>query len=154
MTYKDHELYMKKALHQAMLAFDAGEIPVGCVIVKNGEIISEAHNRCECAKNPLGHAECEAIRLACKKLNEKRLGECDLYVTLEPCAMCTGAIINAGVRSVFFGARDNELGACGGRLSLFDEGFGSCGYMLGGILEKECGKLIEEFFIRLRAKEK
>lgn len=150
MTYKEHEEYMKKALRQAMLAFEEGEIPVGCVIVENGEIVAEAHNMCEQGNNPLRHAECEAITRACEKLKQKRLSDCSIYVTLEPCAMCTGAIINAGIGKIFFGARDEAVGACGGKLSLFAEKFGSCRYMLGGILQDECRLLIEKFFEQLR----
>lgn len=144
--------FMEAALALAREAADAGEVPVGCVIVRNGEIVGRGRNRREEARNALAHAEMEAIDQACKALGGWRLWECTLYVTLEPCPMCAGAILNARVSRVYFGARDREMGACGGVMNLFMEDFPHPPALVGGVLEEECARVLREFFRVLREK--
>ncbi len=146
----DHEKYMREALSLAEAARAEGEVPVGCVIVSDGEIVARGRNRREQKQSALGHAELEAISEACEKLGSWRLENCSLYVTLEPCSMCAGAIINARIGKVFFGARDRAAGACGGVLNIFEENFGHRPQLVGGILEKECSELLSGFFRSLR----
>ena len=141
---------MKLALEQAQKAFELGEIPIGAVITKDGEIIASAHNRRETGKNALFHAETEAIYKACEKLGGWRLWECTLYVTLEPCPMCAGAIVNARIPKVYFGAYDKKNGACCSKLNIFNMENNFRPEFEGGILEDECGGLIKKFFIELR----
>lgn len=119
----EREAYMERALELAREAAEHGEVPVGCVVVKDGRIIGEGRNRREEKQDVRSHAEMEAMAEACKTLGSWRLEGCDLYVTLEPCPMCAGAIINARVDRVFYGARDEAMGACGGVLNLFMEDF-------------------------------
>ena len=145
-----HEYYMEQALALAREAAAAGEVPVGCVIVKDGAIIGRGRNRREEKQAVSSHAEMEAMAEANAALNSWRLEECDLYVTLEPCPMCAGAIINARVRRVFYGARDSVMGACGGVLNLFMENFPHHPQLVGGILGEECAAELCEFFRRLR----
>ncbi|MBQ1947636.1 MAG: nucleoside deaminase [Clostridia bacterium] len=142
--------FMQEALKEAEKARLAGDIPVGCVIVKDGEIIARSYNEREAKKAPTAHAECIAIERAAKALHDWRLSDCDLYVNLEPCAMCAGAIINARMRRVYFGAYDGEYGAAGGKIDLFTEFSGVKTCVLGGIMEKECEKTMEDFFLALR----
>lgn len=146
----EHEDYMKEALRLALEAAGEGEVPVGCVVVKDGEIVGRGRNRREASKSALAHAEIEAIDSACAHLGGWRLSSCDLYVTLEPCPMCAGAIINARVGRVFYGAGDSRVGACGGVLNIFEEGFGHRPQLVGGILREECAAPLREFFQRLR----
>jgi len=146
----DREDYMREALALAETSRAEGEVPVGCVIVYNGEIIARGRNRREQNQSALGHAELEAISEACARLGSWRLEDCSLYVTLEPCSMCAGAIINARIGKVFFGARDRAAGACGGVLNIFEENFGHKPQLVGGILEKECSELLSSFFRSLR----
>ena len=144
---------MEEALKEARAALAAGEIPVGAVVVKNGEIISRAHNLRQNLRDATLHAEVVAIREACSRLSDWRLEECDIYVTLEPCPMCAGAIINARMRRVFFGAFDPEYGASGGKIDLFAPCYyGSRAEVYGGIMETECSDLLNSFFASLRKK--
>ena len=145
-----HEYYMEQALALAREAAAAGEVPVGCVIVKDGAVIGRGRNRREEKQAVSSHAEMEAMAEANAALNSWRLEDCDLYVTLEPCPMCAGAIINARVRRVFYGARDSVMGACGGVLNLFMEDFPRHPQLVGGILGEECAAVLSEFFRRLR----
>lgn len=146
------EEFMLAALALAKEAFDAGEVPVGCVITRNGQIVGRGRNRREEAKNALAHAEIEAIADACARLGGWRLWECTLYVTLEPCPMCAGAILNARVSRVYFGARDREMGACGGVMNLFMEDFPHPPALVGGVLEAECARVLSDFFRSVRKK--
>ena len=145
-----HEYYMEQALALAREAAAAGEVPVGCVIVKDGAVIGRGRNRREEKQAVSSHAEMEAMAEANAALNSWRLEDCDLYVTLEPCPMCAGAIINARVRRVFYGARDSVMGACGGVLNLFMENFPHHPQLVGGILGEECAAVLSEFFRKLR----
>jgi tRNA(adenine34) deaminase len=147
----NHEKYMKSALELARRAMDEGEVPVGCVIVDaDGVIVGSGYNRREKERNALAHAELEAINEACKKLDDWRLSGCSLYVTLEPCPMCAGAIINARLPKVFYGAKEEQSGSCGSVINLFMERFGHSPQVTGGILEQECSALMTEFFKKLR----
>ncbi len=146
----DHEEYMREALKLAVEASCEGEVPVGCVIVSDGKIVGRGRNRRENSKNALAHAEIEAINDACITLGGWRLSSCDLYVTLEPCPMCAGAIINARIARVFYGARDSKVGACGGVINIFEEGFGHKPQLVGGILCEECTAQLKDFFKNLR----
>ena len=145
-----HEYYMEQALALAREAAAAGEVPVGCVIVKDGAIIGRGRNRREEKQAVSSHAEMEAMAEANAALNTWRLEDCDLYVTLEPCPMCAGAIINARVRRVFYGARDSVMGACGGVVNLFMENFPHHPHLVGGILGEECAAELSAFFRKLR----
>ena len=141
-----NNIFMKEAIKEAKKAFLKNEVPVGAVVVKNGEIISKAHNLCEKNGNPTQHAEILAINKALKKLNTNRLNGCELYVTLEPCPMCAGAIINARLDEVIFGAFDLKGGAVSSKVDLFNKGFNHKPVVFEGILEKECSMLLTEFF--------
>ena len=146
----EHEEYMRQALALAREAAEAGEVPVGCVIVRDGKIIGRGRNRREEKQAGSSHAEMEAIRQANECLGTWRLDECVLYVTLEPCPMCAGAILNARIPRVYYGARDREMGACGGVLNLFMEDFPAHPALVGGVLEAECRGVLSDFFRRLR----
>lgn len=142
---------MREALRQAKRAASLGEMPVGAVIVRDGEIISRAYNRRETKKNALYHAEITAIERACKKLGGWRLPRCEMYVTLEPCPMCAGAILNSRIEHVYYGASDEKSGCCGSKINLLDMNL--CNYTVtvtGGILENECRDIIKKFFRNLR----
>jgi len=149
-----HERYMRQALRLAEEAAAAGEVPVGCVIVRDGQVVGQGRNRREEKQSTLSHAEMEAIRQANAALGSWRLEDCALYVTLEPCPMCAGAILNARIPRVFYGARDSVMGACGGVLNLFMEDFPSLPALVGGILEEECRAVLETFFQSLRGRQK
>ena len=142
--------YMEEALKLARQAAAEGEVPVGCVIVRNGQIVGRGRNRRETEKTALGHAELEAIADACATLGGWRLWDCTLYVTLEPCPMCAGAIINARIPRVVFGAKDPKCGACGSVCDLFSMNFNHHPQANSGIMEEECASLLAEFFDRLR----
>ena len=142
--------FMDRALELAQEAAAEGEVPVGCVIVRNGQIVSEGRNRRETGKTALGHAEIEAIENACKTLGGWRLWDCTLYVTLEPCPMCAGAIINARIPRVVFGASDAKYGACGSVCDLFSMDFNHHPQVEKGIREEEAKALMTEFFQNLR----
>ena len=146
-----HEDYMNQALTLAREAAAHGEVPVGCVIVRDGKIIGRGRNRREEKQAVSSHAEMEAMAQANEALGSWRLEDCDLYVTLEPCPMCAGAIINARVRRVFYGARDRAMGACGGVLNLFMERFPFRPALVGGILKDECRAVLADFFRTLRS---
>ena len=146
----EQEEYMRAALQLAQEAAANGEVPVGCVIVKDGVIVGTGRNRREEKQATVSHAEMEAIAEANASLGTWRLDDCDLYVTLEPCPMCAGAILNARVRRVFYGARDRELGACGGVLNLFMEDFPHHPQLTGGILAQECQQILSDFFRSIR----
>ena len=139
----NHEEYMRRAMALAAQAADEGDVPVGCVIVKDGEIVGEGRNRREEHGDATAHAELEAIRDACEKLGSWRLHGCTMYVTLEPCPMCAGGIIN-------YGAKDDKAGACGSVLNLFEERFNHKPRLYGGLLEGECAGQLQEFFEKLR----
>lgn len=144
------EEYMAEALALAAEAAHDGEVPVGCVIVRDGVIVGRGRNRREKARNALCHAELEAIHDACTHLGGWRLWDCTLYVTLEPCPMCAGAIINARIAKVVFGARDEKYGACGSVCDLMDMGFNHHPVMVGGVGEGEAAALMQTFFQDLR----
>lgn len=146
--------FMSQAIIQAKKAAKIGEVPVGAIIVKNEEIISTGFNKRESLQNALAHAEIEAISKACDKLGSWRLLECDLYVTLEPCPMCTGAIINSRIQRVIFGAKDYKAGSCGSVINLFDLPYNHKPELISGILEDECKTLLSDFFKNLREKSK
>ncbi len=142
--------YMQEALALARQAAAEGEVPVGCVIVCDGEIVGRGRNRREQDKNALAHAEVEAIGDACRRLGGWRLWKCTLYVTLEPCPMCAGAIINARIPRVVYGARDTKAGSCGSVCDLFSMKYNHHPQVEVGLLEAECAALLQEFFARLR----
>ena len=142
--------FMNRAIELALEAGGAGEIPVGAVIVKNGEIIAEGRNRREQEQNALCHAEIDAIITACKALGSWRLDGCTLYVTLEPCVMCTGAIINARIPEVVFGAYDLERGCMDSLINLCELPLGHKPEVFGGIREDDCKALLTDFFKAVR----
>ena len=144
--------YMGLALQEAEKAARLGEVPIGAVIVRDGEVIARAHNLRETGKNALGHAELLAIDRACKALGGWRLTRCTLYVTLEPCTMCAGAIVNARLPRVVFGARDPRAGACGSVCSLFDMPLGHRPALTQGVRGEECRAILSQFFQQLRKK--
>ena len=146
----DDLYYMDKALELAREAAAEGEVPVGCVIVRGDEIVGMGRNRRETGKTALGHAEIEAIGQACQKLGGWRLWECTLYVTLEPCPMCAGAIINARIPRVVYGASDSKCGATGSVCNLFSMEFNHHPTVEKGIREEESAALLTEFFKNLR----
>ncbi len=146
---EDH-VFMDAAIELAKEAAAEGEVPVGCVIVRKGEIVGRGRNRRETKKTALGHGEIEAIEDACKRLGGWRLWECTLYVTLEPCPMCAGAIINARIPRVVYGAADAKSGACGSVCDLFSMKFNHHPVVESGIREAECSALLEQFFQNLR----
>lgn len=148
----DDIFYMQEALMLAKEASDEGEVPVGAVVVCDGEIVGRGRNRRETGKNALAHAEIEAINETCKKLGGWRLWKCDLYVTLEPCPMCTGAIINSRIKRLVFGASDHKAGSCGSVVNLFDLPYNHKPDVIGGVCEKECSEILTLFFKNLRNK--
>ena len=146
----DHQTYMARALELAAQAAQVGDVPVGCVIVRDGEIIGEGRNRREENVDATAHAELEAIRDACQRVGSWRLHGCTLYVTLEPCPMCAGGIINARIEQVRYGAKDEKAGACGSVLNLFEERFNHKPRIYRGPMENECGRILQNFFEELR----
>ena len=141
------EKFMNQALKEAQKAYDKLEVPIGAVIVKDNKIIARAHNLRECKQNAIAHAEILAIQKACKKLNAWRLHDCDIYVTLEPCPMCAGAILNSKIRNVYIGALEPRSGAAGSKINLFEDyNFNHKGNYETGIMEEECIKLLQNFF--------
>lgn len=144
--------FMKESYKEALKAYKKDEVPVGCVVVKDGKIIARAHNLKEKKKNPLSHAEIECINKACKKLDDWYLKDCELYVTLEPCVMCASVIINCRISKVYFGARDSKAGALGGMFNLLEqEGFNHY-FDFEYLNEDECGQILKDFFKEKRIK--
>ena len=149
------EKFMKMALSLAREAAMQGEVPVGCVIVDGeGRIVGEGRNRREEKQSALSHAEVEAIEMACRTKNNWRLDDCSLYVSLEPCPMCAGAIINARIGKLYYGAKDPVTGSCGSVINLFMENYGHEPEIRGGILEEESRGILNDFFAKLRSREK
>ena len=146
----DHEL-MGAALAEAEKAAALGEVPVGAVVARRGEIVAAAHNTRETERNAVHHAELLAIDRACKALGGWRLWECELFVTLEPCPMCAGAILNSRIRRVVYGAADPKAGCCGSLTDLFALPFNHHPAVEGGLRAEEASALLAEFFARLRA---
>lgn len=144
------EEFMLEALAEAQKSYEIGEVPVGAVVVKDGEIVGQGHNLRETDKNALHHAELIAIDEACKKLGGWRLWQCDLYVTLEPCPMCTGAIINSRIKRVVFGAFDKKAGSCASVVNLFELPYNHKPELISGVMENECAELLSRFFKELR----
>ena len=143
----EHERYMDEALALASAAAEAGEVPVGCVIAgPDGRILGRGRNRREERGDATAHAEIEAIREACRALGDWRLEGCTLYVTLEPCPMCAGAIINARIPALIFGAREAQSGACGSVIDLFMERYGHHPTVYAGVLRDDCAALLRDFF--------
>ena len=147
-------IYMKKALELARIAAEQGEVPVGAVVVKksSGEIIGRGFNRREYGRSPLTHAEIIAIDEASRRLGGWRLIDCELFVTLEPCPMCAGAMINSRIERVVFGAFDPKAGSCGSVVNLFELPYNHKPELKGGVLESECAGILSEFFKQLRKK--
>ena len=141
---------MREALAEAQKAAQLGEIPVGAVIVQDGQIIARAHNRRELDQNALAHAEVLCIQEACQKLHSWRLSGCTLYVTLEPCPMCSGAIINSRLDRVVYGAKDEKAGCAGSVADFFIMPFNHTPTIRSGILEEECAQILSQFFKDLR----
>jgi tRNA(adenine34) deaminase len=145
------EFFMQKALEEAQKAYDKDEVPVGAVIVRNGEIIAVGHNCRELSKDATAHAEMLAIREACEVLGGWRLLDCDMYVTLEPCSMCSGAILQARIERLYIGTMDPKGGAAGSILNLFEDyHFNHKTEVIKGILEDECSQILKDFFKRKR----
>ncbi|NLJ30946.1 MAG: nucleoside deaminase [Clostridiales bacterium] len=144
------EEWMREALALAGEAAALGEVPVGAVVVKDGTVVGRGRNRRETEKNALCHAELEAIGEACRALGGWRLWQCELFVTLEPCPMCAGAIINARIPRVVFGAKDKKAGSCGSVVNLFELPYNHRPELVSGVLEQECAALLTSFFQRLR----
>mgnify|MGYP005898622581 CR=1 FL=1 len=150
----EHEDYMREALSLAREAAQEGEVPVGCVIVKDGEIIGRGRNRREELQRTSSHAEMEAIAQANERLRSWRLDGCTLYVTLEPCPMCAGAIINARIKTVYFGAFDPKAGSCGSMINLFSLPYNHQPELVSGVMEEQCADELRTFFRELREKRK
>ena len=148
------EQFMQEAILLAHQAAREGEVPVGCVIVKDGEIVGRGRNRRETGKSALAHAEVEAIHDACTRLGGWRLWQCTLYVTLEPCPMCAGAIINARIPRVVYGAKDAKAGSCGSVTDLFSLPYNHKPQVENGLMEAECANLLTDFFRSLRDRKK
>lgn len=144
------EAFMRRALELALQARDAGEVPVGAVVVQDGRILGEGWNRPLSAADATSHAETEAIRAACRGVNNYRLAGATLYVTLEPCLMCVGAIFHARIGRVVYGAQDPKTGAAGSVLNLFESPLNHHASVQGGLLAEECGALLKEFFAARR----
>ena len=149
---EQREIYMRRALELAREAAAHGEVPVGCVIVLDGKIVGEGRNRREEKQSTASHAEMEAIAAANERVGSWRLSDAELYVTLEPCPMCAGAIINARIARVWYGAKDTAMGASGGVMNLFVENFPNQPAVVGGILAEECAEVLRNFFGNLRNK--
>lgn len=147
----EHYIFMKEALKEAYKAYLKNEVPVGAVIVKDNKIISRAHNLREELKDPTAHAEILAIKRASEVLGGWRLINCTMYVTMEPCPMCAGAILQSRVKKIIIGAKDDKSGACGSKIDLTKENlFNHNVEILFGVLEEKCSKIIKRFFKKLR----
>ena len=150
MDIKKYETFMQKAIEEAKKAEKIGEIPIGAVIVKEGNVIATGYNKREIRKNALLHAEIEAINNACEKIGNWRLINCDLYVTIEPCPMCAGAIINSRIKKLIFGAKDTKAGSCGSVINLFELKYNHRPEVISGVMEVKCRNLLSNFFKNLR----
>ena len=148
----DNEYFMDQAIALAKEAAQEGEVPVGAVVVLGDKIVGTGRNRREKNKNALAHAEIEAITEACRTLGGWRLWQCDMYVTLEPCPMCTGAIINSRIKRLIYGASDCKAGSCGSVVNLFELPYNHKPEIVSGIKKDECAELLSEFFKALRKK--
>ncbi len=148
----DNEYFMDQAIALAKEAAQEGEVPVGAVVVLGDKIVGTGRNRREKNKNALAHAEIEAINEACRTLGGWRLWQCDMYVTLEPCPMCTGAIINSRIKRLIYGASDCKAGSCGSVVNLFELPYNHKPEIVSGIKKDECAELLSEFFKALRKK--
>ena len=146
--------FMKEALKEAKKAYAIEEIPVGCVIVKDGKVIARGYNKRESVQDVTLHAEIIAIKKACKKLGSWRLEDCDMYITLEPCPMCSGAIIQSRIKNLYIGAYDPKTGAAGSVLDLFSYPFNHQVNVYTEIMMEDCSKIIKDFFKELRKKSK
>lgn len=146
------EFFMDQAIELAKEAAKEGEVPVGAVVVIDGRIVGSGRNHRETDKNALAHAEIEAINEACKTLGGWRLWQCDMYVTLEPCPMCTGAIINSRIKRLVYGASDSKAGSCGSVVNLFSLPYNHKPEVISGLKQEECAALLSDFFKRLRKK--
>ena len=143
--------FMNAALKEADKAFTKDEVPIGAVIVKDNKIIARGYNQKENKNSPIKHAEIIAIEKACKKLNNWRLNDCDMYITLEPCSMCAGAIINSRIRKIYIGAMEQNSGACGSKLNLLqDYNFETKVEIETGVMGEECQKVLKSFFKEIR----
>ena len=151
---EDNEKFMKDALREAMQAGAEDEVPIGAVIVCRGRIIAKGHNMTERLNDPTAHAEMIAITSATEAMGGKYLNDCTLYVTVEPCPMCAGAIINSRIRRVIYGASDPKAGSCGSIANLFEVPYNHKPEVVSGVLEEECSGILSEFFAKLRAKRK
>ena len=148
---EEKEYFMKEALKEAKKAYNKLEVPVGVVIVKDNKIIARAYNQKEMKNSPIKHAEIIAIEKACKKLNNWRLNDCEMYVTLEPCPMCAGAIINSRINKVYIGAIQEKTGACGSKTNIIEEYKTEAKVDVEfGILQEQCLKIVQDFFKYLR----
>ena len=149
--HMEKDPFMLAALSEARMALEENEVPVGAVIVKDGEIVGAGHNRRIRKQDPTAHAEIEAIRDACTRLNDWRLSGCEMYVTLEPCIMCAGAIVQSRISRVYFGAFDRDFGCAGSKVNLpQDRRIGGNCIALGGLLQEECSALLSSYFRQLR----
>lgn len=147
----DYYIFMEEAIKEAKKAEALGDVPVGAVAVLNNEIIGRGHNKKEIENDPSGHAEIAALKEAAKYLNNWRLSDVTLFVTMEPCPMCTGAILQSRIKTLVFGAWDSNWGACGSKVNLLKEKmFNHPIEVIGGIKEKECAELTEKFFLQRR----
>lgn len=142
-----HKMWMNYALKEALLAYDKGEVPVGCVIIHKKKIIAKAHNQVETLKDPTAHSEILAITSAANYLDKKLLEECSMYVTLEPCPMCAGAIVLAKISHLYFGSYDEKSGACGSLMNIAESNkLNHRVKVYGGIMDTDCSALLKEFF--------
>lgn len=151
MTDRD---FMTLALEQAKLSADELEVPVGAVIVRHGEVVAIGRNRREKSRNAIAHAEIEAIDGACKALGGWRLWECEMFVTLEPCPMCAGAVINSRLKRLVYGAPDPKAGSCGSVVNLFDLPYNHKPQVVSGVMQAECSAMLSDFFTLLRGNKK
>ncbi len=151
---KDKEFFMKEAIKEAKKAYSKDEVPIGAVIVKDGKIIARGHNLKETKKDTVKHAEIIAIEKASKKIDAWRLEDCDIYVTMEPCPMCMGAIINSRIRKIYYGVADYKAGACGSVVDLTKYKFNHIPEYEKNLLEEECKEVLQNFFKELRVKKK
>lgn len=150
---REHERWMREAIAEARLAEQKQEVPIGAVVIHNGVIVGRGHNLRETMQDGTAHAEMIAIREACQRLEAWRLLDCTLYVTLEPCPMCAGAIVQSRIKQVVFGASDPKAGCAGTLMNLLQEPkFNHQTEVIGGVLEQECGGMLSQFFRKLRQK--